>query len=41
MGAGKLMLIGGLIGFGLPFLIAGITLHFTGSALRIEIVKVR
>lgn len=35
----KLMLVGGLLGIGLPFLIAGMALQVTGSKLAIEIVR--
>lgn len=34
-----LMFVGGMIGLGLPFAIAGMALQITGNVLRVEIVK--
>lgn len=36
-----LLLIGWMIGFGTPFLVAGMVLTVTRSVMRVEIVKVR
>lgn len=35
----QLMFVGMLIGFGLPFLIAGMTMQLTGTKMRVDIVK--
>ncbi len=37
----KLLLIGAILGIGLPFFIAGAVLQATGSKLSIEVVRSR